>query len=112
MMQPEQISKVYTNLINVKLKFFDATESAIKARYELEIEKLRRLKNGEIFGKNEDERKASAHEVLWSQYEITEEAEQEEREARFNLDIAQTEVEMTRMLLRAEELIAQTIFGD
>ena len=88
------------------MAFRNAELIAIAAKNELATAKLAKLASGEISGKNEDERKASARVVLADLVGADEIATINEKTAKTDLDLARLEFDRVNMLLRLEELIA------
>lgn len=103
-MNENRICAAYERLMEARNDYFVAAEASITARTDLDRSRMAALRDGLITGKNEAEREACARALLAVQYETLAGLEAIERQARHDLDQAQTWVEMERSLLRAAEI--------
>lgn len=105
-MDEVQITTVYANQRVCMLEFAAASERLIALRGRIEETRLGAIRDGLITGKNEDERKACAKELMKDLYEELAQAESAERHAKYRLDAAANSVEEARALLRLAEIKA------
>jgi hypothetical protein len=103
-MDASMIQDAYQELTTARDELYSAGEMVIQTKNVADNMRAEKIANGEIVGKNEDERKAKARELLAGIYGMLEGYEKGEREARRNFDTATYRVEMVRALLRLEEL--------
>jgi hypothetical protein len=103
-MDASMIQDAYQELTTARDELYSAGEMVIQTKNLVDNMRAEKIANGEIVGKNEDERKAKARELLSGIYGMLEGYEKSEREARRNFDTATYRVEMVRALLRLEEL--------
>jgi len=107
MVTQEQIRKAIEDVSDQTTALFKAGEAVIVARRNLETKRAAATVAGEIVGKNEDERKAKAREILAGEYDFLEGAEMAERSLRHDLELAQLELEFVRYSLRLMEVAAK-----
>jgi hypothetical protein len=98
------IHNAYTALSVCRQQLHTAAENVIALRYRLDCDRAAKIATGEIGGKNETERKAAERFALRDLYEQIDSAEFEERNARCAFDVAQTEVDRVKALLRLAEV--------
>ena len=111
-MDKETIDLTYKVLKGKMKEHHRAAGLAILTRAMLEKAKLARLADGTIAGKNEQLREASARELLPHLHRDYEDAEDGEREAKLQLDLARIEVERVRALLRLAEIESRAKWFD
>jgi hypothetical protein len=100
----DQVKRAYAGLRRAKIAAFDAGEEEIVAKAEYETARIAGITAGTITGRNDTERDAAAKTACadeWMHYQM---AVAEAREARHHLDLAQSNVDESRALLRLEEL--------
>ncbi len=98
------ISNAFTWLENAKSAYHLSANALIAAKRDLEIAKLAGLASGTIDGKNAELREAAARTLLADKYTALETAELNERNDRFEMELAQLEIERVKMLLRLDEI--------
>jgi hypothetical protein len=105
MIDATMIQDAYQELTTARDELHSVGEMVIQAKNLVDNLRAEKIANGEIIGKNEDERKAKARDLLAGHYALLEGYEKSEREARRNFDTATYRVEMVRALLRLDELL-------
>jgi hypothetical protein len=98
------IVNAYEELSRTRQLFVRAGNRTAYANGLLETRKNEAITKGEITGSNDTQRKAQLVALTIEESELVSKCEQEEREARFEFDQAQADVEMVRALLRVAEL--------
>lgn len=106
-MDTTEITNAYQRLRIALRGCHQATEAAIDARARLKASYLANLVEGKIAGSNENQREASARQLLADLYVEVNEAERGERLAKLGLDLAQADLSEVRARLRLEELSSQ-----
>ena len=108
MIAEPEVNKAYEVLAMQTQNHANAVISAIntKATYDRLVASA--LANGEIEGKNAEIRTANAQEKFAFEFRKMNDAQDEERAARLDLDLARIEVERVRALLRLMELTSRT----
>ena len=94
----------FGNLTDDGAKLFTATEVSIMEKYLLEEQRAAATTGGVFDGKNAEIREAQAREHLQAQYLKLAHAENAERKARHDFDLASVEVDTVKTLLRIAEL--------
>ena len=94
----------FDNLTDARSKLFTAAEVAIMEKYLLEEQRAAATTGGVFDGKNAEIREAQAREHLQAQYLKLAHAENAERKARYDYDLASVEVDTVKTLLRIAEL--------
>ena len=102
----EAINRVYFLQEASARRMHRAAEDALAKKQDYESKLLAGLMDGSIAGKNQTERDAAARQVLAAEYAAMVDAEQEERAAKLEYDIACLEVARVRALLRLAEMEA------
>jgi len=82
MITQDDITRAIHTAKGQTMAVYEAAEAAINARRTFETARAAKLASGEITGKNEDERKAAARNVLANEYADVERTEANERQAR------------------------------
>ena len=95
----------FANLTDARAKLFTATEVSIMEKYLLEEQRAAATTGGVFDGKNAEIREAQAREHLQAQYLKLAHAENAERKARYDYDLASVEVDTVKTLLRIAELV-------
>jgi len=104
MIAVSEINDAYHELNRTQRGAYLQAERAIQAKANLEIKLLHRLADGSIEGKNQQLRDAAALALLADDYAALEIAEADSRAAKLELDLAWTEVNRIKALLRLAEL--------
>ena len=104
MLNADVINDAYGTLRTAQEQAYLHGERVIDAKSDVESKLLGRLADGSIVGKNQALRDAYAREVLASEYATLEIAEEANRTAKLDLDLARLEVDRLKMLLRLAEL--------
>ena len=95
------------NLVRAKAEMLDAAEKVITAKISLDDVEADLTAAG-IEGKNAEERKANLRHVTSPHRETLEQAEKAERARRYDLEVAQINLDQMRYRLRIAELISKT----
>ena len=98
---------VYDNYNNIRDDLFKASEITVKLKKQIADQKAKGLADGSIFGKNVDERDASAREFIGDLYVKAGQAEDDEREIKNEFDHQASLVEFIRFRLRIMELLCK-----
>lgn len=96
-----------TNLKAERDKLFKAAGLTITAKQELEDSKLTLILSGKIDGKNAEIREAQMAELLATKVQNLRLAEDVERRARHAYDQAVTDMDMTRYMIRLQEVFCE-----
>ncbi len=99
-----QFTLVSDGLRAARVSLYSATERVINSKSIIERAKNAAILENKFDGKNEEIRKAQAHEFLKDMYVELEAAEVAEREARLIFEQAQTSLELLKYRLRCQEL--------
>ena len=102
-----ELNDVYSQLKTSQREYFEASERYIQTKQILETQKAGGIANGQITGKNADERESSARALIPGLFLDYGEAFDKERKAKFLLDSAYTSVELVRSRLRVLELLVK-----
>lgn len=94
----------FENVTKARTALFTAAEVAIMEKYLLEEQKAQAQVGGVFDGKNAEIREAQAREHLQPQFLKLSLAENAERKARRDFDLASIEVDTVKTLLRIAEL--------
>ena len=103
-MDEKEITEAYYKLQDATQFLYQAGEQVINARVAFETAKADKTASGEIAGKNEDERKASARKVLENEYRELSTCESIERSWRFQCDMASLEVKRVEAVLHLMDI--------
>lgn len=96
--------KAFENLTSARTALFTAAEVTIMEKFLLEQQRSEAIASGKIDGKNAETREAQVRELLADQYLKLATAENSERLARCNFDLASMEADAVRTLVRIAEL--------
>lgn len=105
MLKQEELARIYDDLADSTTAYYNAGTRTNNAKNALEVAKLEKTTSGEIHGKNEDERKVKAREVLSKEYARLNSMEEEERACKLSFDLAQQRLDFAKQTMRLEELI-------
>ena len=97
-------TSAFQNLKEKRDNLFTATENTIEAQAIYELAKVAAFSSGKIDGKNEEARKNQLVEVTKVQLAELRSVEGVERKERYQYDLAQTDVDTVKTLLRIVEL--------
>jgi DNA polymerase III epsilon subunit-like protein len=100
------IIDAYTELSQARVRLNLSAERSYEANDALKTRKTSLISAGQIDGKNETERKAQLETLTADETNLVRDAETNERDARFEFEMASGQVEMVRALLRVAELSA------
>lgn len=106
MITEQEITKAYESLTYNTQLFQMKAIQRIEIETDLEKKKARALVDGSNTGKNPEGREAMSRELFGLEYGSLEEAKNQEREAKYDLDLAEIEVSRVRALLRLAEVLA------
>ena len=96
--------KAFENLTSARTALFTAAEITIMEKFLLEQQRSEAMASGKIDGKNAETREAQVRELLADQYLKLATAENSERLARRDFDLASMEADAARTLVRIAEL--------
>ena len=96
--------KAFENLTSARTALFTAAEVTIMEKFLLEQQRAEVTASGKIDGKNAETREAQVREILADQYLKLATAENAERLARRDFDLASMEADAVRTLVRIAEL--------
>ena len=105
------VERVYVELYNCTLNYRRAARELSEKEGDIEVKKAMLYDSGEINGRNAEVRDAQVKLNLFQEFEDLELLKQFEEQARTQLELARTEVERVRALLRIEEIIAERNTG-
>jgi hypothetical protein len=100
----EMATSAFENLTKARDTLFATAETTIEAKQKLETAKYQAQIGGVFDGKNAEIREAQARDHLQANYAELEQAEKNERRARYEFDRAQIDVDTVKTLLRIAEL--------
>lgn len=96
--------KAFDSLVSARTALFTAAEITIMEKFLLEKQRSEAMASGKIDGKNAETREAQVRELLADQYLKLAMAENTERLARRDFDLASMEADAVRTLVRIAEL--------
>ena len=99
-----RIENAYSYLEKATKEAYTAGENSIAKKEAYDQSVAKAYANGEVLGKNQAERDGWIAEHFQSAAEHLFAAQEQERAAKLNLELARIEVEKTRALLRLREL--------
>lgn len=98
------IDKAYRLFTEAKTGLYDSSENAIFYRWCRDLSFAKDIATGKLQGKNADERASNHRSLRPRLYKRLADAEKNERDAKFVLDIASVNVEKLRMVMRLMEV--------
>lgn len=104
MINESKITQAYEIVATATRRAHETGECVATARFNLETAKLQALYDGRIDGKNEEQRKAASFVMFATLQQELEVCERENRQAKFEFELARLELERARALLRLMEL--------